>query len=327
MHSTLETDSQSMKQDLIDAQQHLIAARGEADQCKHRLLQLQQERDAAAATAAESRKADAAGFEVTIAEMKIELAALQEQGGERVNELSAALAAARQRAQDQVLQVRRLEAELRQATSQVESASQEHAADRGLLQEELRRVTAHASQLKDQVAALKAEYERSVGSLQNSLSEMTMRNSKLEADARSPSSKSLKMPGLEAQGEVQLSLGQSVSSAQSHSSRSGEETSALLQQQMEQFALQYSELEAASQSTLQELIKAQQQLSSTQIELDQVKSRLIELQQQCDAAGSMASSQRAVQLFVEAPTYGAPPPPPVSYDPFAEFRTGKRTKP
>jgi chromosome segregation ATPase len=168
-HSELEAEGSATAKQLLDAQQHLIAARGEADQCKRRLLQLQQERDAAAATAAESRKADAADFEVTIAEMKIELAALQEQGGERVNELSAALAAARQRAQDQVLQVRRLEAELRQATSQVESASQEHAADRGLLQEELRRVTAHASQLKDQVAAEKLKAERAVSELQHEL--------------------------------------------------------------------------------------------------------------------------------------------------------------
>ena len=154
--SAIEAERESMKQNLFEAQQQLSVARGEADQSKRRLLQLQQEREAAAATA-ESRKADAAVLEVTIAEMKVELAALQEQGGERVSELSAALAAARQRAQDQALQVRRLEAELRQATSQVESASQEHAMDRGALQEELRRVTAHASQLKDQVASLKSK--------------------------------------------------------------------------------------------------------------------------------------------------------------------------
>jgi len=93
------------------------------------VLQLQQEREAAAATA-ESGKADAAVLqatiaemrvelaalqgqdsqrvgelsdalsvlEVTIAELKVELAALQEQGGERVGEQSSALAAARQRA-------------------------------------------------------------------------------------------------------------------------------------------------------------------------------------------------------------------------------------
>ena len=184
--SELEAEGSATTRQLLEAQQQLSVARGEADQSKRRLLQLQQEREAAAATA-ESRKADAAVLEVTIAEMKVELAALQEQGGERVSELSAALAAARQRAQDQALQVRRLEAELRQATSQVESASQEHAMDRGALQEELRRVTAHASQLKDQVASLKSEYERSVGGLQRSLSEITLQNSKLEAEVRTSS--------------------------------------------------------------------------------------------------------------------------------------------
>jgi chromosome segregation ATPase len=81
--------------------------------------------------------------------------------------------------------VRRLEADLRAAKAEIESASQEHATDRGLLQEELRRVTMQASKLKDQVVSLKSEHERSLSSLRCSLDDLSMQNIKLEEEARS----------------------------------------------------------------------------------------------------------------------------------------------
>ncbi len=182
--SELEAQIDVSEQQLLQTQQQVIIAQGESNQYKRRVLQLQHEHTAATA-AAESHKADTIALEATIAEMKTEIAALQDQGGERVNELSAALAASRQKSHDQTQKVRELEAELREARAQIATASEEHAGDRGLLQEELRRVTELANQLKVQVASLKTEYERSLVDLQNRLSEVSIQNVKFEAEARS----------------------------------------------------------------------------------------------------------------------------------------------
>jgi chromosome segregation ATPase len=182
--SELEAQINAAEQQLLQTQQQVVIAERESNQYKGRMLQLQRDNTAATASA-EMHKADTVALEATIAEMKAEIAALQDQGGGRVNELSTALAASRQKSLDQTRKVGELEAELREARARIATASQEHAADRGLLQEELRRVTEQANQLKVQVASLKTEYERSLVELQSRLSDISIQNVKLEAEARS----------------------------------------------------------------------------------------------------------------------------------------------